>query len=96
MATHCNILAWEIPWIEEPGGLQSIGLHRVGHDVATKLLPNHVATKLPNHTANHRTEDVPHPTRCCEFSMCVKKHKRREAESHGTVQLSESQSTFLE
>ena len=32
MATHSNILAWEIPWTEEPGGLQSIGLQRVGHD----------------------------------------------------------------
>ena len=30
--THSNILAWEIPWTEEPGGLQSIGLQRVGHD----------------------------------------------------------------
>ena len=32
MATHSNILAWRIPWIEEPGGLQSTGLQRVGHD----------------------------------------------------------------
>ena len=32
MAIHSNILAWRIPWIEEPGGLQSIGLPRVGHD----------------------------------------------------------------
>ena len=32
MATHSNILAWRIPWTEEPGGLQSIGLHRVRHD----------------------------------------------------------------
>ena len=30
MATHSNILAWEIPWTEEPGGLQSMGLQRVG------------------------------------------------------------------
>ena len=30
-ATHSNILAWRIPWIEESGGLQSIGLQRVGH-----------------------------------------------------------------
>ena len=29
---HCNILAWRIPRTEEPGGLQSVGLHRVGHD----------------------------------------------------------------
>ena len=32
MATHSNILAWKIPWTEEPGGLQSIGSQRVGHD----------------------------------------------------------------
>jgi len=32
MATHSSILAWRIPWTEEPGGLQSIGLHRVGYD----------------------------------------------------------------
>ena len=32
MATHSSILAWEIPWTEEPGGLQSMGLQRVGHD----------------------------------------------------------------
>ena len=32
MATHCSTLAWRIPWTEEPGGLLSMGLHRVGHD----------------------------------------------------------------
>ena len=32
MATHSSILAWRIPWIEEPGGLQSKGLQRVRHD----------------------------------------------------------------
>ena len=36
MATHSSILAWEIPWTEEPGGLQTMGLQRVGHDLATK------------------------------------------------------------
>ena len=35
MATHPSILAWEIPWTEEPGGLQSMGLQRVGHNWAT-------------------------------------------------------------
>ena len=34
MATHSSILAWEIPWTEEPGGLQSTGSQRVGHDWA--------------------------------------------------------------
>ena len=32
MATHSNILAWRIPWTEEPGGLQFMGSQRVGHD----------------------------------------------------------------
>ena len=32
MATHSSILAWRIPWTEEPGGIQSMGLQRVGHD----------------------------------------------------------------
>ena len=32
MATHSSILAWKIPWMEEPGGLQSVGLQRVGHN----------------------------------------------------------------
>ena len=32
MATHSSILAWEIPWAEEPGGLQLVRLQRVGHD----------------------------------------------------------------
>ena len=37
MTTHFSILAWRIPWTEEPGGLQSMGSQRVGHDWATEL-----------------------------------------------------------
>ena len=37
MAPHSSTLAWKIPWMEEPGGLQSMGLWRVGHDWATSL-----------------------------------------------------------
>ena len=36
MATHSSILAWEIPWTEEPGGLQSRESQRVGHNLATE------------------------------------------------------------
>ena len=36
MTTHSSILAWEMPWTEEPGGLPSMGVTRVGHDLATK------------------------------------------------------------
>ena len=35
MATHSSILAWEIPWTEERGGLQFMGLQRVKHDCST-------------------------------------------------------------
>ena len=37
MAPHSGILAWRIPWLEEPGGLQSTGLQRVGHNWASSL-----------------------------------------------------------
>ena len=36
MTTHSSVLAWRIPWTEEPGGLQSMGLQRVGQDCVTK------------------------------------------------------------
>ena len=39
MAIHSSIIAWKIPWTEEPGRLQPMGLQRVGHDWATSLLP---------------------------------------------------------
>ena len=32
MTTHSSILAWKIPWTEDPGGPQSMGLQRIGHD----------------------------------------------------------------
>ena len=35
MATHFSILAWRIPWTKEPGGLQSMGSQRAGHDCVT-------------------------------------------------------------
>ena len=41
MATHSGILAWRIPWTEEPGGLQSAGSHRVGHSRAHTQTHSH-------------------------------------------------------
>ena len=46
MVTHSSILAWRIPWMEEPGGLQSLGLQRVGHDLVT-LATKHTHSILP-------------------------------------------------
>jgi len=50
MATHSSVLAWRIPWTEEPGGLQSTGLQRVRHNRATKHSTAHVYihTYIPN------------------------------------------------
>ena len=45
IATHSGILAWRIPWTEEPGGLQSMGFRRVGHDRETKTFTHSVALK---------------------------------------------------
>ena len=39
VATHSSILAWKIPWTEEPCGLQSLGSQRVGHELRTNLAP---------------------------------------------------------
>ena len=38
MATHSSVLAWRIPGTGEPGGLPSVGLHRVGHDLAAGMV----------------------------------------------------------
>ena len=48
MATHSGILAWRIPWTEEPGWLQSMGLQRVGHDLAPE---QNKGQKLPGFPA---------------------------------------------
>ena len=47
VATHSCILAWKIPWTEEPGGLQSRGSQRIGDDLVTKE-QNHTAKLLLN------------------------------------------------
>ena len=45
MATHSSILPWRIPWTEEPGGLQSLGLQRIRHDLATNSFTCYPSTK---------------------------------------------------
>ena len=46
MTTHSSILAWRVPWTEEPGGLQSMGSQRVGHDLPAKRQFNQIAMNL--------------------------------------------------
>ena len=62
MATHSSVLAWKIPWTEEPGGLQSMGSQRAGQDLATehtvkifvifKILPGNVLSHIYNFIKN--------------------------------------------
>ena len=54
MAIHSSILAWEIPWTEEPSGLPPMGLQNVGHDLGTKRQPQ--LTIKPQ--AAHKTADM--------------------------------------
>ena len=46
MTTHSSILAWNIPWTEESGGLQSVGWQRVGHDLVTKQQQQYLHSRL--------------------------------------------------
>ena len=67
MATHSSILAWKIPWTEEPGRLQTIGLPRVGHDWATSL------------SLSMHLEEIKSRERCfvlfIQFFVCLYIHK---------------------
>ena len=50
MAPHSSILAWKVPWTEDPGGLQSMGSQRVGHDWAYAHTHTHTHTRTHAHT----------------------------------------------
>ena len=49
--TYSSILSWKIPWTEEPGGLQSMGSQRVGHDWAAKYTHTHTAGMISVNTS---------------------------------------------
>ena len=51
MATHSSILAWRIVWTEEPGGLLSIGSHRVGHDCSNLACMHALETEMAAHSS---------------------------------------------
>ena len=54
MATHSSILAWRIPWTEEPGKLQSLALQRVRHCLATKQQQPHLMSEIFEVNVLHR------------------------------------------
>ena len=51
MGTHSSILAWRIPWTEEPGGLQSMRSQRVGHDSVAKHTSTGILGALETHVS---------------------------------------------
>ena len=82
MATHSSILAWRILWTEEPGGLQSVGSHRVGHDwsdLAAEAAAMEyyqfsylvVSNSLPPHESQHARPPCPSPTPGVYSNSCL-------------------------
>ena len=61
MATHSNILAWRIPWTEEPDGLQSIGSQRVGHDGALMYVAPKAGRQGSNLQSREEFSGLPAP-----------------------------------
>ena len=61
MATHFSILAWRISWTKEPGGLQSTGSQKVGHDLATSLLLGRKV--MTNLDSIFKSRDITLPTK---------------------------------
>ena len=59
MATHSSILAWRIPWTEEPGGLQSMGSRRVGHNWVTNTHIHKKMSYLKKKKQTHFTSEIP-------------------------------------
>ena len=76
LATHCSILAWRIPWTEEPGGLQSTGLQRIGRawrDLACTRIKIHkpIASVITKYTIATKTEENCWYLRCSDKSFII-------------------------
>ena len=58
MATHSSILAWRMPWTEEPGRLQSLGLQRVGHDWSDQHISPQLWFQITVHDTSFTLENL--------------------------------------
>ena len=71
MATHSSILAWRIPGTEEPGGLPSVGSHRVGHDWSDLAAAAEQCIYVNPNLPIHRTLPSPHRIHLSVLYVCV-------------------------
>ena len=69
MATHSSILAWRIPWTEEPGGLQSMESQRVRHALATDTFTNTIRKSFPYTLRKNKAKRNLAPSRLPYFPM---------------------------
>ena len=96
MATHSNVLAWRIPGMGEPGGLPSMGLHRVGHDwsdLAAAWISiyqqidqprrNEEITRIiqPTNTESWRNRNLNRPIMSKEIESVIKNLQRKAQDS---------------
>ena len=84
MATHSSILAWIIPWTEDPGGLQSMGSQRVGHNWVTNAF---TFSLLPLKAGWEREEArgaIPSPARACRHIHSLKLQAWGEIKTKGS------------
>ena len=75
MATHASILTWEVPWTEEPGGLQSMGSQRVGHNWETERACAHTHTHTHTHTRSCASLYSP-SSKWFHDALCVAQQKK--------------------
>ena len=69
MATHSSIIAWRIPWTEDPSRIQSIGSHKVGHN-GSNLACTHEYIYIHTHTHNTHTQ-----TYTMQYYAAIKKNE---------------------
>ena len=76
-ATHSSTLAWRIPWTEEPGRLQSMGLQRVGHDLVTTTLLYYITWEIDGETVETVSDFIFLGSKITTDSDCSHEIKRR-------------------
>ena len=85
MATHSSILAWEIPWTEEPDGLQSTGSQRVRQYLVTEqqYIYIYVCVQVHTHTHTHTHTQIYTQTHTAELGALLKEHRGQNQSSRG-------------